>query len=282
VFNQTYLTTSADGLQVNLQGIGGGRLTLWHPGDQAWVDRVIPYHDGNNIQHCFNGTAYVNGVPNQSLSNGTVYYAYMFLPAGNPTVPRFNFCASLPASRYTFSGEGHPFYVDGQGNKGTLVGMVYPLNGSVLSVLASQGSRILTSSSPWGAPSQPLPANTGQGGGTFSNTSPAEINPGLGIYACQWAWRGARSHFSGRIADSSGGTPCSVFFRPFARSVVHGTVHYGPVVIVQFPSSGYNVPLGGSGVSLALDDGVYYYGLEGWVSHGAAHIQVEHIVEGWI
>jgi hypothetical protein len=282
VYTDTYLTTTNDGLQVNLQGMRGGRLTVWHPIDQTWVERIIPYHDGNYIQHCFNGTTYVNGAPNQSLQNGKVYYVYMFLPASDPSIPRFNFCASLhdsPSSRYAFNGSGHPYFVDSQGNTGTLVGMAFPLNGSLLSIASGANCRFLTSNSPWGAPSQPLSANSTQMGGTFSNSAPQEINPDLGIYTCQWAWRGCRSHFVGRIGPNIG-LP-TVFLRPFARSMVNQNVHYGPTVIIQFAGN-VNVPIGGSGVSLALDDGAYYYGLEGWTSGGAAHIQLEHIVEGWV
>jgi hypothetical protein len=288
VYNETYLTTTNDGLQVNLMGMRGGRLTLWNPSTGAWEVRSIQFGGQPNcLQHCFNGSAYVDGVANQSLVNGKVYYVYMFLPAADQTIPRFNFCASLhdtPQTRYGFTQEGgHPYYIDGQGNTCTLVGMAFPLNSSIGSVLGGANCRILTSSSPWGAPSQPLPANSTQMGCTFSNTSPAEIKPELGIYACQWAWRGARSHFNGRIADGSIGSPCAVFLRPFAKSIVHPTqIHYGPTIIAQFPGVGYNLPLGGSGVSLALDDGAYYYGIEGWVTGGAAHIQLEHIVEGWI
>lgn len=280
---QTYLTTTDDGHKVNVMGMGGGQVTLFNPATQDWEDRGIQFGgQADCLQGCFDNTAYVNGVPNQSLQNGTMYYVYLFLPVNDQSKPRFNFVSSLPASRYGFTLDGgQPYFVDGQGNTCTLIGMAYPLNGSVLSKLGGANCRILTSNSPWGAPSQPLPANSGQGGGTFSNTSPAEINSDLGVYACQWAWRGCRSHFSGRIADNSGSP--TVFLRGFARSMLDpNTVHYGPLYIVQFPVAGFNVPLGGSGVSLALDDGVYYYGLEGWVSHGAAHIQVEHVVEGWV
>lgn len=283
--NQTYLTTTNDGQQVNIMGIAGGEITLWNPVAGAWEDRLIVCGGGNpdRLQPCFNNTAYVDGVANQSLQNGVIYYAYLFLPASDPSTPRFNFVSSLPTSRYGFQPNGGlATFTDSQGNICTLVGMVYPLAGSILSVMGGAGSRILTSSSPWGSPSQPLPANSGQRGGTFTNTSYAQINTDLGIYACQWAWRGCRSHFIGRIADSSVGSPCTAYLRPFAVSMLDSTVYYGPEIIVQFPSVGFNVPIGGSGVSLALDDGAYYYGIQGKVGGGAAHIQVEHVVEGWV
>lgn len=280
-----YITTSNDGKRVQLQGLMGANILLWDMVQAKFVD--VSLADWPHMyQPCFNKTAVIDGTPNQTLANNVPYYVGLYLKP-NATEPTFNFIPrgfSPQTGRYTINGvNGIMTQPDLAGNVCTLLGMASSINASVLSILSGAGARILTSQSPFmNVPAQALPANTTQTGGTFNNTVEAELFPSLlRIRACQWAWRGVRSTFTGRLADN-GGNMSTVFLRPFARNILTGSFHSGPVIIAQPSYAGQNIPIGGTGVSLALDDGVYDYGINGWVSHGQAHIQIEHIVEGWV
>lgn len=277
-----YMTHSNDALSPTTLGFMGAQLPIWD-GTQ-FAQTALP---GNAIiQNGFNSTAWLDGVANQNLVANKAHYVYIFDAAN----PKINFSRQMtPGSRYGFFGTaGIPSYTDAHGNVGTLLGMVLAKDGKIGNVLGGINSRILCSSSPFlSVPQQGLTANSGQTGGTFSNlwsggTGLAEINSQLGIYACQWAWRGISNDFKGRIADSSTGSPCTVYLQARATSMETGATYDGPLIIHQFAYVGQNTAVTIGGVNLALDDGAYYYTLRGAVSGGAAHIQVQHVLDGWL
>jgi hypothetical protein len=282
---EAYLTTTTDGQSVNVQALCGGRLRMYDPGTSAFATVQLGNGGIPTLQNCFNGSAYVEGIANQSLVNGLPYYVGMMLQGGAPTVNFWQRGFTDLQNRYVFQpGEGIPVYTDLQGNKSTLVGMVLPIGGSIYSVLGGSNARILSSNSPWSnVPVQALPANSGQAGISFTNSAPAEIMPALGIYACSWAWRGATSRWGGRAANGAGTTFSTIFIRPFARGLSSNATHYGPTTIHQTSGNGVNTAVSGNGVSLALDDDAYYFGIEAWTGGGSqVALNIEHTVDGYI
>lgn len=265
-----YLTHTDNGQSVHAQGWMGGDIMLWNPSTSLYEVHSIGFN--GVIQHCFNNTAFVDGTANQSLVNGKHYYVYMFLNAGTPTI---NFISSLPSSRYDFTSDGYPIKTDSQGNKCTLLGAVSPVSGNIGNIMGGQGARVVTVSSPWGAKRQTLPCNAGEIGKLVTSTSYTEITE-MSIIACSWAWEGATSHIAGRIAENSG-LP-ALFIQPFAKNLVTNDMYYGATVIAQFPSAGFNIPYAGNGVELALDDGVYKFGIMAKVTNGACQLTLEHVV----
>jgi len=281
-----YMTTSNDGQYLQLQGLMGAKITIWSPDQSQFIDVDISSWPSMR-QHCFNGTCHIDGTPNQSLPNMVPHYVYLCLKPGE-TTPTFNLVPrgfTDKENRYSFNlSNGVPTYTDPHGNVCTLLAMCIAINGSSISVLYGPGSRIATSSSPFlSVPSQALSAYTFTGGGSILSNQFTEIAPAqIGIYSCAWAWRGVGSSFFGSLSANPSGAYATVLVRPFARHVPSGQMTYGKEAIAHFTFAGQNLPIGGPGVRLAFDDGVWYFGLEGRVDGGTANLSCQHIVDGWV
>lgn len=83
---------------VRLQGWDGGYGTMLVKNP---LTGELCMTDGPMMQNIFNGTAWVNGVPNQSCLGNTFYYIYVFMPDGSDPYTRlFDFDQTLPTSNY--------------------------------------------------------------------------------------------------------------------------------------------------------------------------------------
>ena len=191
-----YVCNDNPGQRLLAFGRNGAETVLWNPDSSEYVARSLPVNADttNGVKaSLFNGTAYVDGVPGQSLVPGTAYYEYLFLPPG-ASKPEFNFTnhGFNDADHYKINGALHPLgmpeWVDPVGNRCLLVGMCYPVSDAGIPNISSllfgyppsypTSPRLLHSPSPWNeSAAQPLPLTTSQAGGAISGATPHEINP---------------------------------------------------------------------------------------------------------
>lgn len=286
---EAYLTTTNDGQAVNIQGLCGGRISVFDPSTGSFGIEQLPAT--LFLQNCFDGSAWVEdpttGVisPSRSLVSGSTYYVGLKKPgAASPLDVAFWTSGFVdPSKRYRFNGDGIPVYTDPAGTKCTLVGMVHPVNGSVLSLLAGPNGRAITSTQPWARPqAQALPVNSGDYGQTIDGQTPINVIPQANIIACGWAWRGVKSKWSGRVANGSGTAFGTLFMQPFARGLSTGTFNYGQTLIHQITGAGVNTTLCFDGVSLAINDDAFEFGLNAWVNGSAMYLDLTQVVDAYL
>lgn len=284
---------------------GSGKITLFNPATQAWEDRAMPYVGPiQPIANCV-----LDGVPGSALVDRKPHYVGMILPSNDQTAPMMTFTRggfTDMAQRYTFvllpDGSRIPAFAYPGGNYMTLMGMVLPKDGSIGNVMAGPGAGIRCSHLPisWrtsGQGQQSLPVTTEVWGKVIVHNpgawgSAANDVPEAAIDICQWAWQGpsSGSHFSGRIADSNGPSPATLYLLPYTYQYETGTVAWrtdpqgNPKPMVhQFQSAGQNAIVSFKGVDRAFNDGAFKYGLYAWTDPGQqAYIELEHVINGWI
>ena len=289
------------GKRLFLLGRNGAKANLWNPDISQYVDVVIPPGGGVEAS-LFDDTAYVDGIPEQSLQEGKAYYAYGFLPVGGGSgLPKMNFTNQGfdGVNRYVMNvGNMNPArvpeWVDPQGNKCLLAGMCYVLNDPVIGLTvrsvpfgyppsSPSSPRWLCSPSPWNdSPAQPLPATTGQAGGAIIGAAMHEINQQYHrITSCYWAWRGPWSMLEGFAWSDTANSEINAQIR-CRNLAVPGSLYQA----VQAPATvtciaaGQKVPIR-THSALALDDGVYEFSFWASCSTGNASYNVTHTLHGW-
>lgn len=164
---------------------GGGYIPLYEPTLGGFALREISAGGiPGGDQNLFNGTAYIEGVANQTLANNTFYYVYLFIPqVGNPNLfPAMNFSTTAPNNTST---GGMPIYQDLSGNINTVIGAVYTFVQNVQFV--GQGNNCQAPTVSWWNPQTIQMQSSQGGGGGFTNAAFVEMNTNQRISLCALA-----------------------------------------------------------------------------------------------
>lgn len=287
-----FIVADHDSAKINLSQ----SVRVYNPDVGYWLS----LNNGLVTRGLSDGTAYVDGVPNQSLQPNRIYYAFAFIPTGQghlgingvqlDLIDKW-FTSGDPSGRYSV-GDNGPYIIDSKGNTGALVGMVSTYQGKSVWSYFSRDEAVMkgatpgnyTSSSPWSLRfQQPLAVYTDTPiRGTVAAPYGIELDPKLRTIVTSWERkrqnaRSDRYYLNGYVQlDTVGATAMiNIAATPLWGS---GQAQYLASTRVTATSAGQILPIY-LAAQVPPSDGAYLFSVSASLDKGAMTYTFQPVVQ---